>query len=80
MKIEILGTGCAKCKKQYDNVQQAIQEAGIEATIEKVEDLNSISRYGVFMTPALVVDGVVISSGKVLKVGDIVKTLKKQND
>lgn len=73
MKIEILGMGCAKCKKLLEATRQAVEEAGIDAVIEKVEDINKISSYGVFMTPALVVDGEVKSSGKVLKVSEILK-------
>jgi len=76
MKIEILGTGCPKCKKLYELTCQAVAEAGIEATIEKVEDMNRISGYGVFMTPALVVDGQVKSSGKALKLQEIKKALQ----
>ncbi|MBN2383809.1 TM0996/MTH895 family glutaredoxin-like protein [bacterium] len=76
MKIEILGMGCPKCKKLFDATRQAVAESGIEATIEKVEDINTISGYGVLMTPALVVDGVVKSSGKVLSVKEILKTFQ----
>lgn len=76
MKIEILGTGCPKCKKLYESARQAVEEAGIDASIEKVEDMNKISSYGVFMTPALVIDGEVKSSGKVLKSKDILKLLQ----
>ena len=77
MKIEILGSGCSKCKKQYEIVQQAIEQSGIEATVEKVEDINTISRYGIFMTPALVVDGEVKSSGKILKLKEVLDVLQQ---
>ncbi|MFC1850644.1 thioredoxin family protein [candidate division CSSED10-310 bacterium] len=77
MKIEVLGPGCAKCRKLYEVTQQAVAEAGLEAEIEKVEDISKISSYGVFLTPALVVDGVVKSSGKVLKVKDVLKALQQ---
>ena len=71
MKIEILGTGCAKCKTLYENTRAAVQEKGIEAYIIKIEDIQSIMKYGVMSTPALVVDGKVIFSGKTASVGEI---------
>ena len=77
MDIKILGTGCAKCKKLEENARQAISEAGIDATIEKVTDLDKIMDYGVMMTPALVIDEHVMASGKVLSAEDIVKMLQK---
>ncbi len=67
MKIAILGPGCAKCKQLYENTRKALEEAGVEAEITKVEDLQEISSYNVFMTPALVIDGTVKSTGKVVK-------------
>ena len=71
MKIEILGTGCSKCKTLYENVKKAVEEIGIEAEIVKVEDIPSIMKYGVMSTPALVVDGKVLFSGKVASAGEI---------
>ncbi|WP_462273621.1 thioredoxin family protein [Methanohalophilus sp.] len=71
MKIEILGTGCAKCKKTFEVVEKAVKEAGIEAEITKVEDINSIMDYGVMVTPAVVVDGDVKTSGKIPSVDDV---------
>lgn len=71
MKIEILGTGCSKCKSLYENVKKAVEEIGIEAEIVKVEDIPSIMKYGVMSTPALVVDGKVLFSGKVASAGEI---------
>ncbi len=65
MKIEVLGMGCPKCKALYDNVQSAVREAGIEAEVVKVDDMDKITDYGVMTTPALVVDGVVKAAGKV---------------
>lgn len=64
MKIEVLGTGCAKCTTLYDNVRKALQLAGQEAEVVKVQDIPSIMKYGVMSTPALVIDGVVKFSGK----------------
>lgn len=75
MKIEVLGTGCAKCKTLYDNVSKAVQEAGKNAEVVKVEDIPSIMKYGVMSTPALVIDGQVKFSGKVASVGEIMGML-----
>jgi small redox-active disulfide protein 2 len=71
MKLEILGTGCAKCKTLYEAVQTAAKEKGIEAEIVKIEDIPSIMKYGVMSTPALVIDGKVVFSGKVASVSEI---------
>jgi len=65
MKIEILGTGCPKCKTLTSNAEKAVRELGIEAEIVKVTKLKDIMNYGVMLTPALVVDGKVKSAGKV---------------
>ena len=66
MKIQVLGTGCAKCKQLTANTVQAVVELGVQATVEKVEDIREIMKFRVMSTPALVVDGVVKSTGKVL--------------
>ena len=76
MVIKILGSGCAKCKKLYNNAIAAVSETGIEAVVEKVEDLNEIIDYGVMMTPALVIDDEVKSVGKILKQKDIIELIK----
>jgi small redox-active disulfide protein 2 len=65
MKIEILGTGCPKCKKLFEATTEAVKELGIQAEIIKVEKIQDIMNYGVMMTPALVLDGVVKTAGKV---------------
>jgi small redox-active disulfide protein 2 len=65
MDIKVLGPGCAKCEMTKKNVEDAVAEAGVDAAVEKVTDLMEISRYGVFGTPAVVVDGEVKSVGKV---------------
>ncbi|MCK5842635.1 MAG: TM0996/MTH895 family glutaredoxin-like protein [Candidatus Sabulitectum sp.] len=65
MKIQVLGTGCPKCKKTAEVAESAAVEMGIEYELEKVTDLNQIMSFGVMMTPALVVDGVVRVAGKV---------------
>jgi small redox-active disulfide protein 2 len=71
MKIEVLGTGCAKCKTLYDNARKAVEESGKEAEISKVEDIPSIMKYGVMSTPALVIDGKVLFSGKIASANEI---------
>ena len=63
--IKILGTGCAKCNKLYDLTDQAAGQLGVEYEMEKVTDMNQFADYGVMLTPALVVDGMVKSAGKV---------------
>jgi small redox-active disulfide protein 2 len=74
-KIQILGTGCPKCKLLTANAEAAVKALGIEAQIEKVEKIMDIMKFGVMTTPALVVDGVVKSAGKVLSPDDIKKHL-----
>ncbi len=71
MKIQILGSGCPKCKKLAENAEAAAQALSIEYEIEKVTDINEIMKSGVMMTPALVVDGDVKSAGKALSADDI---------
>ncbi len=77
MIVKILGTGCPKCKKLEANALAAVAELAIEASVEKVTDLDKIMDYGVMMTPALVVDEKVVSSGKLLSVSDIKAILGK---
>ena len=74
-KIQILGTGCPKCKLLFQNAEAAVQAAGIEAQLEKVEQIVDIMKFGVMTTPALVVDGAVKSAGKVLSPEEIQKHL-----
>jgi small redox-active disulfide protein 2 len=76
MIIKILGTGCANCKKLEQNARKAIDELGISATVEKVQDLKAIAKYGVMRTPALVIDEEVKIVGKVAKVDEIKELLK----
>jgi len=76
MVIKILGTGCAKCKHLAANAEQAVNEIGIEATIEKVEKIEDIMEYGVMKTPALVVDEQVKVMGRVPSAEDIKKYLQ----
>ena len=77
MKIEILGVGCPKCKQLTANAEQAVKELNIQAEIGKVTDIAKITEYNVMMTPALVIDGKVVSSGKVLNKDEIKKIISK---
>ena len=74
-KIQILGTGCQKCKTLTANADAAVKALGIEATIEKVDKIQDIMKFGVMTTPGLVVDGQVKSAGKVLSAEEIKKFL-----
>ena len=76
MKIEILGTGCTKCKALEEAAKKAVAQIGGFHEVKKVEDIVEIMNYGVMSTPALVVDGVVKSSGKVLSVDEIIDIIK----
>lgn len=76
MKIEILGTGCAKCKALEEAVKQAVSKSGKFAQIEKIEDIMKIMEYSVVSTPGLVIDGNVVSTGKLLSIDEIVELLK----
>jgi small redox-active disulfide protein 2 len=66
-KVQILGTGCSKCKRLFEAAQQAVKEIGVEAEVTKVEDINEIIKFGVMMTPALAVDGEVKVVGRIPK-------------
>jgi small redox-active disulfide protein 2 len=65
MEIKVLGPGCPRCQATEKNVKEALAEAGVDAQIEKVTDVMEIAKYGVFGTPAVVVDGEVKSVGKI---------------
>ncbi len=75
-KLQILGTGCPKCKLLMANTEAAVKALGIEAQIEKVEKITDIMKFNVMLTPALVVDGQVKSAGKILSIEDIKKHLE----
>ena len=75
MKIEILGTGCPKCKKLFENAQEAVKTLGTSAEVVKIEDIQQIMNAGVMITPAIAVDGEVKSAGKVLSVDEIKKII-----
>jgi small redox-active disulfide protein 2 len=72
MKVKILGTGCAKCKKLYAEAEKAVASSGVAAEIEKVEKIDDIMKYGVMMTPALVIDEEVKASGRIAPASEIV--------
>lgn len=74
-KIQILGTGCAKCQKLADHTKQAVDNLGIDYEMEKVTDINQIMGFGIMTTPGLAVDGKVLVAGKVPAVADIEKML-----
>ena len=76
MIIKVLGSGCANCKKLEAHALEAVKELGIEASVQKVEDVQGIMAYGVMKTPALVVDEQVKSMGRVLSVDDVKALLK----
>lgn len=71
MEIKVLGTGCKKCRELEKNAREAVEALGIQANIEKVEDISGIMSYGVMKTPALVVDGDVKIMGKLATVEEI---------
>jgi small redox-active disulfide protein 2 len=77
MEIKVLGPGCARCQQTAQNVKQAVAEAGIDAQIEKVTNVMEIAKYGVFGTPAVVVDGEVKSVGKIPEKEEIKTWIKK---
>jgi small redox-active disulfide protein 2 len=76
MKVQILGTGCPKCKLLEDHARQAISAAGLSAEVEKITSVDDIMEMGVMMTPALAVNGTVKSSGRVLSVEQITEILR----
>ena len=76
MKIQILGSGCPKCRQLEANAREAVKGLNLTATVEKVTDLDEIMNMGVMVTPALAVDGVVKSAGKVLGKDTIAQILQ----
>lgn len=76
MKIKVLGTGCPKCKKLYAEAEKAIAQSGQSAELEKVEKIDDIMKYGVMMTPALVIDEEVKASGRIPSSAEIVAWIK----
>ena len=80
MKIQILGTGCPKCKKAYENAEQAVRDLGVTADLEKVESIKDIMSFDVMVTPAVAIDGKVKVSGKVPSVDDIKAYITESRD
>lgn len=76
MEIKILGPGCAKCEKTVDTVNEAVAESGVDAQVTKVTDTMEIASYGIFGTPAVIIDGEVKSVGKVPSKDDVAGWLK----
>jgi small redox-active disulfide protein 2 len=77
MDIKVLGPGCPRCQQTEQNVKEALSEAGVEATVEKVTDTMEIAGYGVMGTPAVIVDGEVKSVGKIPNKEDIKNWIQK---
>ncbi len=77
MEIKVLGPGCPKCKQTEKVVNEAVAESGVAVNVEKVTDVMKIAGYGVFGTPAVVVDGEVKSVGKIPTKADVIKWIKK---
>jgi small redox-active disulfide protein 2 len=80
MKVEILGAGCKRCDQLYENTKNAVSELESPSTIEieKIGDVNYFAKMGVFMTPGLVIDGEVVSTGKVLSPDQIKKKIEEK--
>lgn len=76
MNIKVIGAGCETCGRLYDYTKEAVEEAGIEAEIEKVEDLIEIVKLGVMTAPSLMVDGKLVAAGRVAKKDEIIRILK----
>jgi len=77
MKIEVLGSGCQKCAELEKRAKEAVSVAGVDASVEHVYDMNQIIERGVFMTPALVINGKTVASGKIPSVEEIVNFLRR---
>lgn len=79
VKIEVLGSGCRKCMNLYESAKAAVEETGSDAAVEKVTDMMTIVSYGVMSTPALVIDGQVVSSGRIPSREEIAKMLRERS-
>ncbi|WP_461812573.1 thioredoxin family protein [Faecalimonas sp.] len=76
MNIKVIGTGCDKCDKLYENVMRAVEEMSVATTVEKVEDLMEIVKLGVMTSPTLMIDGKVVSVGRVMKKDEVKKYIQ----
>jgi len=74
--VQVLGPGCAKCEKLKHNAEEAVKKSGVEASVEKITDINVITGFGVMTTPALAIDGEVKLVGRVASPDEIVKLLQ----
>ena len=77
MKIEVFGVGCAKCVNIEKNVREAVKQMGIQAEVAKVTDIDAMVEKGIMSTPALAIDGKIVSAGKTLSVHDVVALIQK---
>ena len=77
MEIKILGPGCANCRRVYANAKKAVEELGVDVELEKVEDIDTIISFGVFMTPAVVINGKIKSSGRIPSTEELKKWLQE---
>ena len=75
VKIQILGTGCSRCRDLMSNTEKAVQELGIEAEVQKVTEIQDIIKFHILMTPGLVIDGLLKAAGRVPSVGEIKQLL-----
>lgn len=75
-EIKVLGPGCAKCKTTYNNVLEAVKQSGVEANVEKIEDIEALINYNVLTTPVLMIDNEMKIKGRVADVNEIIKLLK----
>jgi small redox-active disulfide protein 2 len=77
VKIQILGTGCPKCRKTYEHTEEALKQLGTCAELEKVEDLKAIMGFGIMVTPAVAIDGEVKVTGKIPSVEELKKLISE---
>jgi small redox-active disulfide protein 2 len=77
MKVEVFGTGCAKCKRLERNITEALAQVGIDAEVVKVEDIDAITGRGIMVTPALAVDGMLKFMGRVPSITELIDILKE---
>ncbi len=77
MKIEVLGAGCQKCEELYENVKDALKELKADVKLEKINDVTYFAKLGVFMTPALVINGKVVSIGRSLSKDEILQKIQE---
>jgi len=80
MKVQILGTGCPKCRKLAEVARAAVDDLGVDAEVVKVTDINEIMEFNVMVTPALAIDGEVKSAGRIPKADEIKGWLKPEGD